>query len=921
MEDKEKIFLIDAYALIYRGYYAFIKNPRINSKGTDTSAIFGFMNSLLDLIKRENPKNLSVCFDKGKSKFKNEIFKEYKANRHETPEAIKIAVPFIKKILKSMNISILEKEGYEADDIIGTIAKEAEKKNYKTYMVTPDKDFAQLVSDNIFIYKPARMGNGIEIWGIPEVKKKFEVDKPIQVIDYLAMMGDSSDNIPGLPGVGDKTAKKFIKEYGSIENLIDNVESIKGKLKDKIQTNKELGFLSKKLAKILTNVPVKIDFNEFEISNPNFNKLNPIFEELEFKRISESILKIFNFNNEVETSKEKNNIKETQISLFNENGDVNLIHEKESDFIHNKLYQYLTGNLEKNLFLKKVKKHKVLSFKIFSEDHSKFDSEILGIGFSYKVNISYYFKINKNNEFNKDILILKEIFEDENIEKISYDIKKDLKKLNDLGIDIKGKIFDNLIAHYIINPEISHEIDLLSKKYLNHHAENFFDKKNMLHEKIEFQTKHICNYTDINLSLKKVFEIELKSINNKLFNEIEIPLIKVLSNIERVGVSVDTIFLKNLSKLLNQKLKKIEQTIFKKSGEEFNIASPKQLGLILFEKLKIVNNPKKTKGGQYSTAEEILSDLADQNPIVSDVLNWRSLQKILNTYVESLPKEINSKTNRIHTIFNQATVSTGRLSSQSPNLQNIPIRTEIGKEVRKAFIPKNKDYSILAADYSQIELRIVASLSDDKVMINSFLNDEDIHASTASSVYGVSLNEVTRLQRGNAKTINFGIMYGVSAFGLSQQTDLSRAESKKLIEKYYKTYNELNNYIRNQIDKAREFGYVETILGRRRYLRNILSQNAVVRASDERNAINAPIQGSAADIIKIAMINIFNELEKRQLKSKMILQVHDELVFEVLNEEIDELSNIVKEKMQNAYQLKVPLKVDIGIGKNWLEAH
>ena len=921
MEDKEKIFLIDAYALIYRGYYAFIKNPRINSKGTDTSAIFGFMNSLLDLIKREKPKNLSVCFDKGGSKFRNEIFKEYKANRHETPEAIKIAVPYIKKILESMNISIIEKEGYEADDIIGTIAREAERKKYQTYMVTPDKDFAQLVSDNIFIYKPARMGNGIEIWGIPEVKKKFEVDDPKQVVDYLAMMGDSSDNIPGLPGVGDKTAKKFIKEYGSIENLIDNVESIKGKLKDKIQTNKELGFLSKKLAKILTNVPVKIDFSEFVISKPDFNKLNKIFEELEFKRISESILKIFNLDNKVETGNEKNTNKGTQINLFNQNSELNLINEKKVDFFQNKLYQYLTGNLEKNLFLEKLKKHKVLSFKIFSREHSKFDSEILGIGFSYKENIGYYFKMGEKNKSDGDIRILKEIFEDEKIEKISYDIKKDLKKLNEIGVEVKGKIFDNLIAHYLIDPDISHEIDLLSKKYLNHSTENFLDNKNIYNEEIRSQTKFICNYTDINLSLKKVFELELKSVNNKLYNEIEIPLIKVLSNIEREGVSLDTDFLKNLSNTLNQKLKKIEHIIFKKSGEEFNIASPKQLGVILFEKLKIVKNPKKTKGGQYSTAEEILSDLANQNTIVSDVLNWRSIQKILNTYVESLPKEINSKTNRVHTIFNQATVSTGRLSSQSPNLQNIPIRTDIGKEVRKAFIPRNSDYSILAADYSQIELRIIASFSNDKTMINSFLNDEDIHASTASSVYGINLNEVTRVQRSNAKTINFGIMYGVSAFGLSQQTDLSRTESKELIEKYYNTYYELNNYIKNQIDKARELGFVETILGRRRYLRNILSQNAVVRSSDERNAINAPIQGSAADIIKIAMINIFDELEKKQLNSKMILQVHDELVFEVLNEEIEELSNIVKEKMQNAYQLKVPLKVDIGIGKNWLEAH
>ncbi len=921
MNSPKRLFLIDAYALIFRGYYAFIKNPRINSKGIDTSAIFGFMNSLLDLIKREKPDHISVCFDKGGSKSRTEIYSEYKSNRHETPEAIKIAVPYIQKILKEMNISIIEKEGYEADDIIGTIAKKAEIKNFETYMVTPDKDFAQLVSEKIFIYRPARMGNGIEIWGVNEVKEKFEVDSPLQIIDYLGMMGDSVDNIPGLPGVGDKTAKKFIKQYGSIENLLSNTDQLKGKLKEKIEENKDLGILSKELAKILLNVPVNFDFKDFKISKPNYNNLNLILDELEFRRIKENISKLYqNIYDDLSS-----NITETgQIDLFYSQEEKKPKLEKEKK--KKNFFQYLKTPFSLKLFTQKILKQKNFAFKIQTENIESSKHKIIGIGFSWEYNKGFYipFPIIKS-DLNTTLKYLKQVFESPNIIKIGYDMKKEIKSLSNHNITLKGTFFDTMVAHYLINPDRQHNLEVLANSNLNSNLlsdKELFKKIKFNEHSLEEQTEILVKKSEIILHLKTIFNNKLKENNNlDLFNNIEIPLIKVLRNMEKEGVKLDVLFLKNLSKKFLTKALLTETSIFKKAGEKFNIASPKQLGFILFEKLKIVDKPKKTKTGQFSTAEEILSQLAKNNEIVSEILIWRSIKKLLNTYVDALPLEINSNTDRIHTIYNQTITSTGRLSSTSPNLQNIPIRTEMGREIRKGFIPKSGNHFLLAADYSQIELRIIAALSNDPQMIKAFMENQDIHSSTASNVFGVPISEVTRDQRNNAKTINFGIIYGVSAFGLSQQTNLNRSESKELIDKYYKTYPNLRNFISKQIQEARDNGYVETILGRRRYLNDILSENAIVRGGAERNAINAPIQGSAADIIKIAMINIHNRLVDEKWDSKMILQVHDELIFDAPKNEIKDLSLMVKKEMESAYTLKVPLVVDIGIGKNWLEAH
>jgi len=943
MKDSKRLFLVDAFALIFRGYYAFIKNPRINSRGMDTSAIFGFMNSLLDLIRKENPDYLSICFDKGGSKIRTEMYSAYKANRHETPEAIKIAIPYIQKILKEMNISVIEKEGYEADDIIGTLAKKAEKEGYKTYMVTPDKDFAQLVSENIFMYRPSRMGNGIEIWGIEEVKAKFEIDSPGQVVDYLGMMGDSVDNIPGLPGVGDKTAKKFIKEFGSMEKLLENTHVIKGKLKDKIEANKELGLLSKELAKILLNVPVDFESEKFKISTPNFETINVLFEELEFKRMKESFEKLFlnNKKSDIKSIPESINkvAKELtgQIDLFKSPGSGEFNNQLTSDFkkinlkSKNHSYQFINNSLGLDLLVEKIFKQSSVSFKVHTDNISPFKSKIIGISFCWQKKKGYYLFF--PNDQKKINLILEKInlfFNNANIEKIGHDLKYDLKVLSNYKISLEGPLFDTLIAHYLINPDRRHDLDVLGNTYLNNNSkslkefllENGKNKLNICEIPIENQTEFFVKDADMIFQLKLFFEKELKEAENiNLFKSIELPLLKVLSKMEIEGVNIDVLFLKELSKTLGEEINRIEKIVYEQAGETFNIGSPKQLGLILFDKLKLIDKPKKTKTGQYSTAEEVLSYLAKDNKIVSNIIFWRSIKKLLNTYVEALPEQVNSKTGRIHTVYNQAVASTGRLSSNSPNLQNIPIRTETGKQVRKAFIPRDENHILLAADYSQIELRIIAALSKDPVMIKAFQNNEDIHSSTASKVFGVPIDEVTSIQRNNAKIINFGIIYGVSAFGLSQQTDLNRTEAKELIDKYYETYPKLRSYINDQIHEARENGYVKTVLGRRRYLNDILSQNAIVRGAAERNAVNAPVQGSAADIIKIAMINIDRKLSEESWKSKMILQVHDELVFDVQKNELESLKIMVKKEMEHAFLFEVPLIVNIGIGKNWLEAH
>jgi len=945
MSTKKRLFLLDAFALIFRGYYALIKNPRINSKGMDTSAILGFTNSLLDVIRREKPDHLAVAFDKGGSQQRTEAFPEYKANRLETPEAIKIAIPYIHRILEAMHIPIVEVAGYEADDLIGTLSVQAEKTGYQTFMVTPDKDFAQLVTDNVFMYKPARMGNGIEIWGVDKVKEKFEIDDPKQVIDYLGMMGDSADNIPGLPGVGDKTAKKFIKQYGSMENLLANTHELKGKMKEKIEANKDLGILSKQLATIILDCPVEFHEEDFELNSPDFQKVTEIFQELEFRRMLENLNRIFNQNPQIPVAQgqKSQDPKISQISPQKENQQLDIFasptegSDQEINFGYKEakntdhFYQYVNTPLATSLFFKKLMEQRSVCFDTETTSLNTFEAQLVGIAFSYEKGKGYYVPIPEDQ--NEAYLVLEKFrpfFENENIEKIGQNLKYDIKVLQNYNMDVKGFHFDTMLAHYLINPDMRHNMNVLSETYLNYtpiSIETLIGKKgknqgSMKDIDIEKQTEYAVEDTDVTWQLKQIFEKELEKNNlTQLFKNIEIPLVEVLADMEIEGINLDKDFLNSLSEGLKSDIDDLEQKIYQEANTDFNLASPKQLGVVLFEELKLVEKPKKTKTGQYATGEEILSKLAHKHQIVADILKWRGLVKLKNTYVDALPNEINSKTGRVHTTYSQAVAATGRLSSNNPNLQNIPIRTERGKQVRKAFIPRNKDYILLAADYSQIELRLIAEMSGDDIMKASFLRGEDIHRSTAAKVFKVPIDDVTREQRSYAKTVNFGIIYGVSAFGLSQQTDLSRTEAKELIETYYETYPTLKAFIAKQIDFAKDHGYVETILGRRRYLKNINSRNAIVRSADERNAVNAPIQGSAADIIKIAMINIHRIFKKEKYKSKMLLQVHDELVFDIHKDELEILKPLIQSEMENAYKLSIPLTVDLGEGENWLEAH
>ena len=946
---KKRLFLVDAYALIFRGYYAFIKNPRINSKGLDTSAIMGFMNSLLDVIKRERPDHLAVCFDRGGSKDRVEMFEAYKANRDATPEAIKVAVPYIEEILKAMHIPIMVKEGYEADDVIGTLAKKAEKEGYQTFMVTPDKDFAQLVSENIFMYRPM-FGGGYETWGIPEIQQKFEVESPLQVIDFLGMMGDASDNIPGLPGVGEKTAKKFIAAYGSMEGLLANTHELKGKMKEKVEGAKELGLLSKKLATIMLDVPVEFHEKDFELDQPDIDKVKAIFEELEFRRMIDNFMKTFAPETETapnEQKKESAPAKKKiataqpnngQFDLFAAPGAGTITQHEDSDVSGYKtiantdhFYQFVNTSLSRKLLLQRLLSQKSVCFDTETTGLKALEVELIGIAFSWEKGKGYYVTFPEDQEETQ--LIVNEFlpfFENESIEKIGHNLKYDIKILSNYNIPVKGNLFDTMIAHYLINPDMRHNMDILAEAYLNYQPVSITEligkkgKNQLSMRSVESskQSEYAVEDADVTLQLKEHFEKELESGNvTKLFKEVELPLVKVLTDMEIEGININTDYLKELSVELTKDIERLEKGIYEQAGEEFNLASPKQLGPILFDKLKLVDKPKKTKTGQYSTAEDVLSYLAKDHQIIRDIQEFRQYKKLQSTYVDALPNEVNPKTHRIHTVYAQAVAATGRLSSNNPNLQNIPIRTERGRQVRKAFIPRDENYVLLAADYSQIELRIIAALSEESTMIKAFQNNEDIHASTAAKVFNVPLTEVTREQRSNAKTVNFGIIYGVSAFGLSNQTTLSRSEAKELIDTYYKTYPKLRNYMSKLVDFARENGYVETVLGRRRYLKDINSRNAVVRGAAERNAVNAPIQGSAADIIKLAMITIHDIFEKENFKSKMLLQVHDELVFDAHKDELEIIKPIIKEAMESAYKLAVPLDVEMGQGENWLEAH
>jgi DNA polymerase-1 len=957
---QKRLFLLDAYALIFRGYFAFIKNPRINSKGMDTSAIMGFMNALMDVIKREKPDHLAVAFDKGGSDYRYEMYQEYKAHRDETPEAIKIAVPYIQELLKAMHIPIIEKAGFEADDLIGTLAKQAEKENFQVFMVTPDKDFAQLVSENIFMYKPARMGNDIEIWGIPEVLAKFEIERPEQVIDFLGMMGDAADNIPGLPGVGEVTAKKLLKEFGSMENLLANTDKLKGAMKEKIEANADKGILSKKLARILLDCPVTFDATDFELSKPDVEKTDELFNELEFRQMKAQFDKYFGTGkeyDEIETNgngndNDKNQVKKAPAKKSNEEQFDLFGFYEESDTpspfgkvgmglatleTTEHLYQVVQGDLGIKLFLQNLMNQTSICFDTETTGIDALNAELVGMSFSWEKGKGFYVPFPENQE-EAQVLVdkFKPFFESETIEKIGQNIKYDLKILSRYGVTIKGKLFDTMIAHYLINPDMRHNMDVLSETYLKYSPKSIEDligkkgknQKSMRDVVIEEIKEYAAEDADITFQLKQNFSPILdKADTKKLFDEIEIPLIPVLASMELEGINLDVPYLTAMSVEMAKESAALEQKIYETAGEKFNLASPKQLGDILFDKMKIGGaKQKKTKTGQYATGEEVLSYLANEHQIVKDILEWRQMVKLQSTYIDALPNQVDIKTGRVHTDYMQTVAATGRLSSNNPNLQNIPIRTDRGRLIRKAFIARDENYTLLSADYSQIELRIIAALSGEENMIKAFQNNEDIHRSTAAKVFNVPLGDVTKEQRSNAKTVNFGIIYGVSAFGLSNQTSLSRKESAELIEAYYATYPKLKSYMSNQVDFARENGYVQTVLGRRRYLKDINSANMMVKSGAERNAVNAPIQGSAADIIKIAMINIYKKLNEKNSdgsgwKSKMLLQVHDELVFDVHNSELDKIKPMIKHEMENAFKLDVPLDVEIGVGKNWLEAH
>lgn len=921
----EKLFLLDAYALIYRAYYAFIKNPRINSKGFNTSAILGFVNTLEDVLKKENPSHIGVAFDPAGPTFRHVAFEQYKAQREETPEAIRLSVPIIKEIINAYRIPILEVPGYEADDVIGTLATEAGKRGIQTYMMTPDKDYGQLVSDNVFIYRPKYGDKEFEVMGVEQVKAKFDIQSPSQVIDMLGLMGDASDNIPGCPGVGEKTAQKLIAEYGSIENLLEHVEDLKGALRTKVENNKEMITFSKFLATIKIDVPIELKMEELVREQADEEALRKIFEEMEFRTLIERVLK---------TEKKQPVNAPTQGNLFDLFADEGTVEEKYSNLARletlNYDYQLIDTEEKRSELLQKLLTKEILSLDTETTGTDPITAELVGMSFSYAENQAYYVPVPANREEAiKIVNTFRPVFENERSIKVGQNIKYDLLMLQNYGVELKGKLFDTMVAHYVLQPELRHGMDYLAEIYLKYDTikiEELIGSKgknqgNMRDLAPEQVYKYACEDADVTLKLKNILEDELrKNGAEDLFYNIEMPLVPVLAYMERNGVRLDTGALQQSSEHFTKKMNEIEQEIYALAGVEFNISSPKQVGEILFEKLKIIEKAKKTKSGQYSTSEEVLESLRGKHPVIEKILDYRGLKKLLSTYIDALPLLINPKTGKIHTSFNQTITATGRLSSSNPNLQNIPIRDENGKEIRKAFIPED-GCLFFSADYSQIELRIMAHLSEDKNMIDAFLSGYDIHAATAAKVYKIDINDVTREQRSKAKTANFGIIYGISVFGLAERMGVDRKEAKELIDGYFETYPDVKRYMDKSIEVARENGYVETIFHRKRFLPDINSRNAIVRGYAERNAINAPIQGSAADIIKVAMIRIYERFKRENIKSKMILQVHDELNFSVYPEEKEMVGRIVIEEMENAYKMHVPLKADCGWGTNWLEAH
>lgn len=922
----EKLFLLDAYALIYRAYYALIKSPRINSKGFNTSAILGFVNTLEDVLKKENPTHIGIAFDPAGPTFRHEAYPEYKAQREETPEVIRLSVPIIKDIIRAYRIPILEVPGYEADDVIGTLATEAGKRGITTYMMTPDKDYGQLVGENVFMYRPRHNDKAFEVMGVEEVKNKYAIQSPLQVIDLLGLMGDASDNIPGCPGVGEKTAQKLIAQFGNIENLLAHTDQLKGALRTKVEENRKQIEFSRFLATIKTDVPLPLDMDALKRESPDEEELRKIFQELEFRTLLERIFKekpketpaatpgqgdLFGFfTSETTSEPEKTNL--ATLHTLNCN------------------YQLVDNEEKLSQLLQNIVTQSVLSLDTETTSTDPIRAELVGMSFSYAENQAFYVPVPADrSEAQKIVDRFRPVFENREIMKVGQNIKYDMLVLANYGVQLQGPLFDTMVAHYVLQPELRHNMDYLAEIYLNYqtiHIEELIGPKgknqgNMRDLPPASVYEYACEDADVTLKLKNKLEKELDENNvRKLFEEIEMPLIPVLAYMERNGVRIDTEALKETSRHFTLRMKQIEEEVYQLAGTEFNIASPKQVGEVLFDRLKIVEKAKKTKTGQYVTSEEVLESLRGKHEVVGKILEHRGLKKLLGTYIDALPQLINPETGRIHTSFNQTVTATGRLSSSNPNLQNIPIRNEDGKEIRKAFIPDD-GCIFFSADYSQIELRIMAHLSGDPHMIEAFQKGQDIHAATASKIYKVPLEEVTREQRSKAKTANFGIIYGISVFGLAERLNVDRKEAKELIDGYFENYPHVKEYMDESIRIARERGYIETIFKRKRYLPDINSRNAVVRGYAERNAINAPIQGSAADIIKVAMVRIYQRFLKEGIQSKMILQVHDELNFSVLPEEQEKVKQIVIEEMESAYKMKAPLLADSGWGQNWLEAH
>lgn len=932
---EKKLFLLDAFALIYRAHFAFSKNPRINSKGMNTSAVFGFVNSLLEILRKEKPTHIGVAFDTSAPTFRHEQFPEYKAHREETPEDIRTATPIIKDILNAFNIPILQLDGYEADDVIGTFAKIAARKGFEVFMMTPDKDYAQLVEEHIYLYKPAYMGNGVDVLGIPEVLAKFEIEKVDQVRDILGLEGDAADNIPGIPGVGKKTAIKFLQAYGTVEGLLENTADLKGKMKEKVEEFGQQGILSKELATIKIDVPLEFDENALEHIEPNEAKVKEIFGELEFRTM---LKRIFDVDDAPATSEKAPGKKKapapSQLGLFGDTTtevQVQATVQEKKD-AKNEKHEYHcvdTAALRKSL-VKYLSLQEEYCFDTETTSVNPEEAELVGIAFAYMAGEAYYVPIPEDQKEAQSIVEeFRAVLENENIRKVGQNLKYDIQVMRNYGVEVKGKMFDTMLAHYLIDPESRHKMDVLAENYLNYTAipiEDLIGKgkaqKNMRDIAVSDVVEYAAEDADITLQLKYKLAEEIAERDlGKLLHEVEEPLSIVLADVEYAGVKIDTDVLGVMSKELNDLSVVAQDKIFELAGQEFNINSPKQMGEVLFDKMQLVDKPKKTKTGQYATGEEILSKLAPEHEIAERILEFREYQKLKSTYVDALPLLISKKDGLIHTDYRQAVAATGRLSSNNPNLQNIPIRTAKGREIRKAFVPRDKDYTIFAADYSQIELRIIAAFAKDEHMIEAFKNGQDIHSTTASKVFNVPMADMTPDVRRKAKEVNFGLIYGISAFGLSQNIGISRTEAAEIIDSYFTQFPNIKRYMDDQVNFAKEHEYVETILGRRRYLRDINSRNATVRGFAERNAVNAPIQGSAADIIKIAMINIHDWMKKENLQSKMIMQVHDELVFDAHKDELVMLQNKVEELMKNALPLDVPMEVGMGTGENWLEAH